>query len=89
MPTISLFYGIVIQMYWRDHNPPHIHAHYQGHEALFAISDASVIAGKLPPTARGIVEGWIERRRPELLANWERARRYEALEMVPGADIDD
>jgi hypothetical protein len=31
MPTISFFYGIVIQMYWRDHNPPHFHAYYQGY----------------------------------------------------------
>jgi len=89
MPTISLFYGIVIQMYWRDHNPPHIHALYQGREALFAIEDAGVIAGNLPPTARKIVAEWIERRRPELMENWERARRYEALEMVAGADVDD
>ncbi|KAA2241046.1 DUF4160 domain-containing protein [Salinarimonas soli] len=55
MPTISIFFGIVIQMYWRDHNPPHLHAFYQGHEALFEIETGEVIAGSLPATARRIV----------------------------------
>jgi hypothetical protein len=39
MPTISIFFGIVVQMYWRDHPPPHIHVFYQGFEALFALED--------------------------------------------------
>ena len=40
MPTISLFYGIVIQMYWRDHGPPHFHALYGEHEALVDLRDS-------------------------------------------------
>jgi len=47
MPTISMFFGIVIRMYYapKEHNPPHIHAVYQGSEAVFAISDGSLTAG--------------------------------------------
>ena len=44
MPTISIFYGIVIQMFWRDHNPPHFHALYGEHEAVFDLRDLRVFA---------------------------------------------
>ena len=49
MPTISVFYGIVIQMFWRDHVPPHFHALYAEHEALIDLRDLGVIRGSLPP----------------------------------------
>jgi hypothetical protein len=49
MPTIAIFYGIVIQMYWRDHGPPHLHAFYQGFEALIAIESGRLsVAGFRP-----------------------------------------
>lgn len=48
MPTISMFYGIVIQMFWRDHNPPHFHALYGEHEAVFDLRDLRVLRGTLP-----------------------------------------
>src|SRR5713101_2674939 len=54
MPTIAIFYGIVIQMYWRDHAPPHIHAMYQGCEALIAIESGKVIGGPRPGRTRMI-----------------------------------
>jgi hypothetical protein len=59
MPTIAIFYGIVIQMYWRDHSPPHFHAIYQGFEALIAIDSGEVIGGRLPPRALRIVREWL------------------------------
>ena len=86
MPTISFFFGIAVQMYWRDHPPAHIHAYYQGFEALFSIEDGAIIAGNLPPRAARLVSEWIELRRPELMANWERAKLREPLFAVPGAD---
>jgi hypothetical protein len=46
MPTIAIFYGIVIRMYWLDHSPPHVHAIYQGFEALIAIETGEVIGGQ-------------------------------------------
>lgn len=51
MPRIGEFYGIVIYMYWRDHNPPHFHAIYSGDEALVVIADGKGFAGSLPRTA--------------------------------------
>jgi uncharacterized protein DUF4160 len=86
MPTISIFFGIVVQMYWREHPPPHIHVFYQGFEALFALEDSALICGDLPPAVKRLVRGWIDQRRAELLTNWERARMRIPLEAVPGAD---
>jgi hypothetical protein len=52
MPTISAFYGILIQIFWRDHGPPHFHALYAEHEALIDIRTLEVIEGRLPRRAR-------------------------------------
>ncbi len=51
MPVLSMFYGIIIRMYYRDdkqHRAPHIHAEYSGHEAVLSITDGSVLRGALP-----------------------------------------
>jgi hypothetical protein len=89
MPTIAIFFGLTVQMYWRDHPPAHIHVFYGGAEALIAIETCEVIGGHLPPAALRIVRDWMQNRRADLLENWERARRREPLEQVPGADTDD
>ena len=86
MPTISIFFGIIVQMYWRDHPPPHFHAYYQGNEGLISIETGELIAGRLPPTARRILKDWTFQRQAELLENWERCRRRASLNAVPGAD---
>ncbi len=88
MPTISIFFGFVVQMYWREHPPPHLHVLYQGYEALIAIESGEVIAGDLPPGALRIIQPWIERRRLELMANWERGKLRQPFERVPGADSE-
>jgi len=51
MPTISIFYGIVIQMFWNDHAPPHFHAFYAEHEALIDLRELGVLRGSLPRRA--------------------------------------
>ena len=47
MHEISRFYGIIIRMFWDDHNPPHFHAAYGDDEVLVDINSLSVFAGKL------------------------------------------
>lgn len=74
MPRLSEFYGIVIYMYWGDHNPPHFHAIYGGDEALVVIADGTFLAGSLPRTAARLVAEWTQLRRDDLIANWERAQ---------------
>ena len=58
MPTIAWFYGIMIQMYYDDHNPPHFHARYGRAKAIVRLSDGETIAGELPPTATRMVRQW-------------------------------
>ncbi len=89
MPTISIFFGIVVQMYWRDHAPPHIHAYYQSNEALIAIEDGRVIACRMPPPGLRLMREWIAKNRDALMANWERGRQRLPFEQIPGADADD
>ena len=55
MPTISTFFGILIQMYWREHGPPHFHAIYGEHEAVIDIRELRVVRGRLPRRALAMV----------------------------------
>jgi hypothetical protein len=74
VPRISEFYGIVIEMYFSDHPPPHFHARYAGEEATLVIATGDVLAGSLPARALRLVREWLEQHRVELEANWQRAR---------------
>jgi Domain of unknown function (DUF4160) len=58
MPEISRFFGIVIKMFFDDHNPPHFHAEYGGDLALIDIRTLSVFSGRLPPRVTGLVIEW-------------------------------
>ena len=82
MPEICRFYGIVIAMFYNDHEPPHFHARYGRHRALVAIADAAVIRGDLPPRALQLVREWARLHRTELEDDWRRARRSEPLQPV-------
>ncbi len=76
MPILSMFYGIVVRMYFFDdkqHHAPHVHAEYSGDQAVFAIPSGEVLAGKLPTGRTRLVQAWIEIHRDELLANWKLA----------------
>jgi len=76
MPVISMFYGIIVMMYFFDtkrHRRPHIHVRYQDNEAVVAIDDGKVLEGKIPPTKMKLVQAWIEIHREELMADWQLA----------------
>jgi hypothetical protein len=76
MPVISMFYGITVSLYFlddRQHHRPHIHARFQGDEAVIAIPDGELLEGLLPPGKMKMVAAGIEIHRDELLANWELA----------------
>jgi len=79
MPEISRFYGIVIKMYFDDHNPPHFHAEYGSDEALIEIRTQTLIAGKLPPRARGLVTEWAALHQEEIEAMWDLAKSLQSL----------
>jgi hypothetical protein len=86
MPEISRFYGIIIKMYFLDHNPPHFHAEYQGMIAEFNISTLEIIVGNFPQRAKSLVIEWASEHKEELLANWQRARIPEPLITITPLD---
>jgi hypothetical protein len=76
MPVISMFYGIIISLYYVDnkqHHRPHIHAKYQEDEAVVSITDGKVLEGKLPPAKMRLLLAWLEIHKDELMADWQLA----------------
>lgn len=82
MPEVSRFFGIVITMYYNDHEPPHFHARYGDQTALIAIDTFNVLAGGLPSRALGLVLEWASSHRGELLEDWKRARSQQPLQPI-------
>lgn len=74
MPEISRFLGIVIAMYFDDHNPPHFRARYGERKASILIKDFTVLEGTLPPRVMGLVIEWAAIHKTELLRDWENAK---------------
>jgi hypothetical protein len=82
VPRISVFYGIVITMYFYDHEPPHFHAQYAERRAAIAIETGAVLVGELPSRALKLVSEWAALHRLELEANWGRAKDGGAPEPI-------
>lgn len=77
MPELCRFYGIVIKMFFSDHNPPHFHAEYGEHSAVIDIGTLGMIGGMLPPRALSLVVEWASLRKEELHAAWRSAANSE------------
>lgn len=76
MPVISMFYGLIVAMYYldiRQHNLPHIHVKYSGLEAVYEIPNGYLLEGSLPSNKEKLVQAWIEIHKEDLMANWELA----------------
>jgi len=76
MAVISIFYGLIISMYYLDnkrHHLPHIHVKYQEMEAVFSINNGEILEDELPNNKRKLVEAWIEIHKEDLLADWSLA----------------
>lgn len=82
MPEISKFYGISIYIYYNDHNPPHFHAIYGEYETIIEIENLSVLAGKLPARALGLVIEWASIYQDELKKVWNQARSFQKLDKI-------
>ena len=78
MPILSFFYGIIIRMNWRDHNPPHIHVEYQDNKVIIGL-DGEIIEGKMPKKQLRLVQAWMELHRDEVEANWKLAQNKDEL----------
>ncbi len=77
MHEISRFYGIVIKMFYDDHEPPHFHVEYAEHQAVVSIETLALIGGTLPPRALGLVAEWAALHQEELREAWQRAKNLE------------
>lgn len=82
MPEISRFLGLVIRMYYQDHNPPHFHVTYNNYEASIEIEDFSIMTGDLPPRIYGIIVEWASLHKKELLANWKKSQKLQQLRKI-------
>ena len=82
MPEISRFYGIIIRMYYDDHNPPHFHALYGDEEALISINALAVFHGSFPSRALGMVVEWASLHQDELRQNWELIEQQQQPEKI-------
>jgi hypothetical protein len=78
MPEISRFYGIIIYMFYSEHNPPHFHIKYQEYEAVLDI-EYGIIHGDMPRRALNLVFEWLDLHRTELLENWKRIEERKPL----------
>jgi hypothetical protein len=82
MAIISMFYGIIISMYYLDnkqHNLPHIHVKYQDEEAVVSIKEGILLEGTIKNNKMKLVQAWIEIHNDELMADWELAIKGEAI----------
>ena len=81
MPEISRFYGIIIRMFFNDHNPPHFHVEYQDYEAVISIKDG-IVNGNMPRRALKLVFEWLDLHKDELIENWELSHTERPLNKI-------
>jgi len=82
MPIISAFFGIVIRMYYKEHEPPHFHAEHSGHKATFDFN-GELIAGEIRSRrAREQIRTWAQQHSVELATNWGRMKAGQSLEAI-------
>ena len=82
MPILSMFYGLIVYMYGKDHQQhhiPHIHVEYQDNEAVFSIPDGKLLEGKLPGKKIQLVKAWIIINQEDLMADWNLAIKGDML----------
>jgi len=83
MPEISRFFGIIIVMYYKEHQPPHFHAKYGEQTGVFSIADLRLTEGYLPRRVISLILEWAFEHRNELMADWELAMARKPLRSIP------
>ena len=86
MPEICRFFGIIIRMFFDDHEPPHIHVEYQGYKAVFDLK-GNITRGDIQSrTAIKLVREWIDLRTNELQEDWKFAQAGKELKKISPLD---
>lgn len=86
MPEICRFFGIIIRMFFDEHDPPHFHAEYQGNKAVFDFNGNVIKGGLISKTATRLVREWIDLHVNELKEDWELARAGKDLKKINPLD---
>ena len=74
MPEISRFFGIIIAVFYDDHNPPHFHARYAGAKVSIEIETLGILEGEISPRALGLITEWAVLHKQELIKDWNLAK---------------
>lgn len=82
MPIISAFFGILRRMFYKEHDPPHFHAEYQGHQGKFGFDGKMIVGNIYSRAAQRLIREWASVHRRELEANWERMKAGRPLERI-------
>lgn len=82
MPIVSMFYGIIIEMFWNEHNPPHFHARYGEYRVQIDILTLEVIRGKMPKRALALLVEWASLHRKELCEDWELCEKKQPTKKI-------
>ena len=82
MPYVSMFFGIIIRMFHREHNPPHFHAEYQGQRGMFDF-DGEMVKGNLKSRrAKKLIKEWATLHQAELWQNWEQSKQMGPIDRI-------
>jgi hypothetical protein len=82
MPEISRFFGIIVRMYYNDHQPPHFHVDYNEYSAEIQIDTLDILFGNLPKRVYSLVLEWAVEHKAELLEDWFLARENQPLNSI-------
>lgn len=82
MPEICRFFGIIIYIYYSDHQPSHFHAVYGEYEVQITIDDLTIFSGYFPPRALGLVIEWASIHQDELKKDWDQAVNHQKLNKI-------
>jgi hypothetical protein len=82
MPVIAVFFGIIIRMFYREHDPPHFHAEHQGQHGKFDFNGDMIVGNIRSKTALKLIRDWARLHRPELQANWAKMKARKPLDRI-------
>ena len=82
MPYVSMFFGIIIRMFYSEHNPPHFHAEYQGSEGIFNFEGEMLQGNIKSNTALKLIKEWAVLRNTELEENWKNITDKTAINKI-------
>jgi len=72
MPTFFYIDGVKIELYFKDHNPPHFHAIISEYDAMIEIKTQTILQGNLPTNKKKKILQWAKSNESTLMAIWKK-----------------